>query len=638
MQQNILNSINSPADVKKLSLEEMNQLAGEIREFLVKCVAHNGGHLAANLGVVELTLALHYVFNAPTDKIIWDVGHQSYVHKILTGRRERMASLRQYGGISGFPRSEESVYDPFNTGHSSTSISAALGMALARDLQGDSNSVVAVIGDGALTGGMAFEALNHTGNIGTNLIVVLNDNEMSISKNVGAMSSYLNRLRTDPGYSRRKEHVESTLHRIPGIGAKLARFAGRLKDTLKFLMVPGMLFEELGFRYIGPVNGHDLEELTVVLANARKLKGPVLIHTLTEKGRGYEPARQKPDVFHGVGPFDPKTGSLFKKPIKTYTEVFSDFIQEAAKQDHRIVAITAAMAAGTGLSGFSRRYPERFFDVGICEQHAVTMAAGMARQGLRPVVCLYSTFLQRAYDQVIHDVAMPRLPVVFAIDRAGLVGEDGATHQGAFDLSFLRVVPNLTIMAPADENELSDMLYTALQNDGPVVIRYPRGAGQGIQVQELHQTLEIGRGTVLKEGRELALLGIGRGVNIAEEAAQLLEAQGITPTLINARFLKPVDEEIICQAGQNHHRLVTIEDNSLNGGYGSAVLEVLAAHNIAAEVVRVGIPDEFIEHGRVDILFDYLDMDAESIAEIIINRWPDIINNRALELLKIGKK
>lgn len=638
MTENILETINSPDDLKRLSLREMSQLAGEIRKFLINCVAHCGGHLAANLGVVELTLALHYVFDAPNDKIIWDVGHQSYIHKILTGRRDRMMSLRQYGGISGFPRSDESIYDAFNTGHSSTSISAALGMALARDLKQETNSVVAVIGDGALTGGMAFEALNHAGNVGTNLIVVLNDNEMSISKNVGAMSSYLNRLRTDPAYSRKKEHIETTLNRIPRIGAKLARAAGRFKDTIKFLMVPGMLFEELGFNYIGPVNGHDLEELTIVLANAKKLKGPVLIHTLTEKGRGYEPARQNPDVFHGVGPFDVKTGSLLKKSVKTYTEVFSDWITEAAERDDRIVAITAAMAGGTGLSEFSKQYPQRFFDVGICEQHAVTMAAGMAREGLRPVVCLYSTFLQRAYDQVIHDVALQQLPVIFAIDRAGLVGEDGATHQGAFDMSFLRIIPNLTVMAPSNENELADMFNTALQSSGPVAIRYPRGGGEGIQVEPSHRVLESGKATIVQEGTDLAMLAIGRGVAIARDTAGLLQEKGIRAKIINARFLKPLDDEMICQVARDYSRVMTVEDNSLYGGYGSAVLEVLAAHNIQTDILQIGIPDEFIEHGRVDILFDYIDMNAESIAANIINRWPELINNGKLELRKIGKK
>jgi 1-deoxy-D-xylulose-5-phosphate synthase len=638
MEAKILDSIDSPDNLKGLSLNEMIQLAEEIRQFLINCVAHCGGHLAANLGVVELTLALHYVFDTPADKIIWDVGHQSYIHKILTGRRESMMSLRQYGGISGFPRMDESIYDAFNTGHSSTSISAALGMALARDLKQENNSVVAVIGDGALTGGMAFEALNHAGNVGTNLIVILNDNEMSISRNVGAMSSYLNRLRTDPDYSRRKEHIETTLNRIPAVGPQVARLAVRFKDTIKFLMVPGVLFEELGFKYIGPVNGHDLEELLLVLANARRLKGPVLIHVLTEKGRGYEPARQNPDVFHGVGPFDVKTGSLFKKPIKTYTEVFSDWITEAAGQDEKIVAITAAMTSGTGLSEFARLYPERFFDVGICEQHAVTMAAGMAREGLKPVVCIYSTFLQRAYDQVIHDVALPQLPVIFAIDRAGLVGEDGPTHQGAFDMSFLRIVPNLTIMAPSNEKELGDMFNTALNLPGPAVIRYPRGGGEGVQGENNHQILEPGTAKVVQEGKDIAVLAIGRGVGIGQDVAEMLEEQGISVKIIDARFLKPLDEKIICRAAADQGRLVTIEDNSLYGGYGSAVLEVLAARNIKAEVLRIGIPDEFIEHGRVDILFDYIDMNAESIVARIVNRWPDLSNKKTVELRKIGEK
>ncbi|MGI5921329.1 MAG: 1-deoxy-D-xylulose-5-phosphate synthase [Syntrophomonadaceae bacterium] len=633
----ILDQINSPQDVKKLSISQMNQLADDIRQILIKSVAQCGGHLAANLGVVELTIALHYVFDSPRDKIIWDVGHQSYVHKILTGRKDKMLSLRQYRGISGFPRSEESVHDAFNTGHSSTSISVALGMALARDLQQAKYSVVSVIGDGALTGGMAFEALNHAGNEDRDLIVILNDNEMSISRNVGALSSYLNRLRTAPRYSQKKEEIESALNRIPRIGPNLARAAGRVKDTVKYLVVPGVLFEELGFNYIGPVNGHDLDELTVVLNNARQMKGPVLIHTLTEKGRGYEPARQKPDVFHGVGPFDVKTGHQFKKSIKTYTEIFGNCIVEMAKNDNRIVAITAAMSGGTGLSNFASLYPQRFFDVGICEQHAVTMAAGMAKAGLKPVVCLYSTFLQRAYDQIIHDVALPKLPVVFAIDRAGLVGEDGATHQGAFDISFLRIIPNLTIMAPSNENELVDMFYTAMKQEGPVAIRYPRGVGEGTQIKEQRNMLPIGRGQVLCEGSSLVIIAIGRGVSIGREVAALAGDKGIGVTLINARFAKPLDEDLITAAAQNCGRLVTIEDNCLNGGFGSSILEFLEDKGIDADVIRAGIPDEFIEHGKVDLLFDYINMNAEAIMERIVGRWPDIVNNRTLGLLRFGK-
>ncbi len=633
----VLNRIDSPEDLKKLSIEEMCDLAADIRAVLIDSVAACGGHLAANLGVVELTIALHYVFNTPQDKIIWDVGHQSYVHKILTGRKERMSTLRQFGGISGFPKYEESPYDSFNTGHSSTSISAALGMVLARDIQKQNYSVVSVTGDGAMTGGMTYEALNHAGNEGKDLIVILNDNEMSISRNVGAMSSYLNRLRTDPSYTRTKEEIENVLTKIPGIGPNLARAAGRLKDTVKYLMVPGIWFEELGFTYIGPVNGHNLEELIPMLKNARKMKGPILIHTITEKGRGYEPARQNPDVFHGIGPFDIKTGKQFKKTLKTYTEIFGEYMVDIAEKDDRVVAITAAMTSGTGLNDFSKRYPERFFDVGICEQHAVTLAAGMARNGLKPVVSIYSTFLQRAYDQIIHDVALQNLPVVFAIDRAGLVGEDGPTHHGVFDLSYLRHIPNLTIMAPANENEFVNMLHTALALDSPVVVRYPRGAGEGIKILAEREILTPGQAEVICRGSDLAILAVGRAVGIGRDVVQLMQARGIGVELVNTRFVKPLDEVLVCDLGRNFSRLLTLEDNCVTNGFGTAVLEVLAEHGIKTDLIRVGIPDEFIEQGRLDILFDLLNMDPESIVETIFSRWPDIGNHSTLELLKIVK-
>lgn len=634
----LLEHIQSPQDLKKLNLAQINQVAGEIRQLLVESVSRCGGHLAANLGVVEMTLALHYVFDALTDRIIWDVGHQSYVHKILTGRRERMVSLRQFGGLSGFPKVEESAYDAFNTGHSSTSISAALGMAVARDLQQEKYSVVAVIGDGALTGGMAFEALNHAGHQNADLTVILNDNEMSISKNVGALSGYLNRLRTDPSYSRTKEEIESHLHRIPGIGPNIARAAGRFKDIVKLLMVPGMFFEELGFTYIGPVNGHDLEQLTMVFANARKMKGPVLIHVITEKGRGYEPARKEPDIFHGVGPFDIKTGNQAKKSLKTYTEIFGEYMVERAEHDHRVVAITAAMTAGTGLNKFAQRFPERFFDVGICEQHAVTMAAGMARAGLRPVVAIYSTFLQRAYDQIIHDVAMQNLPVVFAIDRAGLVGEDGPTHHGVFDISCLRTIPNLVIMAPADENELLDMLHTSLMLNGPTAIRYPRGIGEGASISPVRSMMEIGKARIVQDGQDLVLLGIGRAFSIAREAASLLGNFGIKPVLVDARFVKPLDRSLFTELAGRTGRVVTIEDNALQGGFGSAVLEMAAEQGLRCDVMRLGIPDEFIEQGKVDLLFEYLNMDAPSVVQSIVHRWPDLVGrNSKLGLLEFGK-
>ena len=633
----ILNSINSPQDLKALDLSTIDSLAEEIRELLINSVSQCGGHLAANLGVVELTLALHYVFDSPADKIIWDVGHQSYVHKILTGRREQMGTLRQYGGLSGFPKVEESAHDTFNTGHSSTSISAALGLAMARDLQREDHSVIAVIGDGALTGGMAFEALNHAGNEDRDLIVILNDNEMSISQNVGALSAYLNRLRTDPSYSRTKEDIETVLHRIPGIGANIARAAGRFKDLVKYLMVPGAFFEELGFTYIGPVNGHNWEELITVLKNARSMKGPVLIHTITEKGRGYEPARRDPGLFHGVGPFDVETGIPVKKPIRSYTEVFGDFMVEIGETHPNLVAISAAMTLGTGLAGFAQRYPQRFFDVGICEQHAVTLAAGLARGGLRPVVAIYSTFLQRAYDQIIQDVALQNLPVIFAIDRAGLVGEDGPTHHGVFDLAYLRSIPNMTVMAPADENELVQMFSTALTLSEPVAIRYPRGVGLGVSVDAPGQPFPVGRGTLLQHGQDLAVIGIGRGTTIGRELVELLAQHGITASLADARFVKPLDKQLISDLACTHKYLVTIEDNVLSGGFGSAVLETLQEERLQVDLLRIGIPDEFVEHGKVDILFEYLDMNPEAIMDSIINRWPELVQPQGWELLKLGK-
>jgi len=635
----LLETIDSPNQLKTLNLTKMNELASEIRGVLIDSVSRCGGHLASNLGVVELTIALHYVFDSPQDKLIWDVGHQSYVHKILTGRYPEMINLRQFGGLSGFPKNDESMHDAFNTGHSSTSISAAMGMALARDLHGEKHSVAAIIGDGALTGGMAFEALNHAGNLDRDLIVVLNDNEMSISKNVGALSAYLNRLRTDPSYSRRKEGIESALNRIPAIGPNLARAAGKVKDTVKYMMVPGILFEELGFTYIGLVDGHNLEELIAVLTNVKKMKGPVLVHAITQKGRGYMPALEDPDRFHGIGPFDKKTGTSKPKAIKTYTEVFGDFMLQQAARDHNLVAITAAMTSGTGLADFAEVYPERFFDVGICEQHAVTMAAGMAREGLHPVVAIYSTFLQRAFDQIIHDVALQNLPVVFAIDRAGLVGEDGPTHHGVFDLSFLRTIPRLTVMAPSNEKELLSMLNTAFTIDGPVAIRYPRGVGEGMMMEQAPETLPLGRALLCESGSKLALLGIGRGVNIARQVRELLNDKGIDAALVDARFAKPLDENMITNLANECGRLVTIEDNCLAGGFGAAVLECLAAHGNKAEVLSFGIPDDFVEHGKVELLLDLLNLDPESIVESMVDRWPDLVQPEgAWRLLRFGEK
>ena len=632
----ILEKIDSPQDLRRLNKAQLTLLAEEIRELLIHSVSECGGHLASNLGVVELTLALHYVFDTATDRIIWDVGHQSYVHKILTGRRQQMATLRQFGGLSGFPKTEESHHDAFNTGHSSTSISAALGMALARDLMGQKYSVLAVIGDGALTGGMAFEALNHAGHQGCDITVILNDNEMSISKNVGALSSYLNRLRTDPSYSRTKEEIESRLNRIPAIGPNIARAAGRMKEMVKNLVVPGILFEELGFTYIGPVNGHNLDELYLMLSNVKQMKGPVLIHVITQKGRGYEPASLEPDLFHGIGPFNVETGHPLKKPFLTYTEIFGEYMLNRAKTDSKVVAITAAMTSGTGLSAFAACYPQRFFDVGICEQHAVTLAAGMAKMGLRPVVAIYSTFLQRAYDQIIHDVSMQKLPVIFAVDRAGLVGEDGPTHHGVFDLAYLRNVPNLTVMAPSDKEELIKMLDAAFTLSGPVAIRYPRGVAEShIEAADI---LEVGRARLICEGQDIAIMAIGRAVNIARDVVAKLSRLGISAALLDARFANPLDTAAILQRAQAGARIVTMEENCLNGGFGSGVSDVLTEMGFSADLMKIGIPDEFVEHGKTELLLECLNMDAASAVEGILKRWPELLKKgHELELLKIVK-
>lgn len=634
----ILDTIDSPSDLKNLKVPQLEELAGEIREILVNTVAENGGHLAANLGVVELTLALHHVLDTPRDKIIWDVGHQCYTHKVITGRKNEIHTLRRFKGLSGFPKVEESIYDVFNTGHSSTSISAALGMALARDLQRERFRIVAVIGDGALTGGMAFEALNHAGHQGCDLTVVLNDNEMSISRNVGALSTYLSNLRSDPAYFRRKAEIESWVQRIPGIGPNIVRVAEKLKDSLKYLIVPGMLFEELGFTYIGPIDGHNLQDLITVLGKTGGMKGPVLIHVITQKGKGYEPALAKPDEFHGIGPFNVDTGLPLKPASVTYTQVFGDFMVQRASQDPRVVAITAAMTSGTGLSDFARRFPDRFFDVGICEQHAVTLAAGMARMGLRPVVAIYSTFLQRAYDQIVHDVCLQNLPVVFAVDRAGLVGEDGPTHHGVFDLSYLRHVPNLVVMAPSDENELADMLYSAFSYDMPVAVRYPRGSGEGVGVKKERKLIHLPQARIIREGRNMLFLGIGRGVGLALRAAEILQEQGIEASVVDARFVKPLDRELLGSLLRQFERVVTVEDNVLHGGFGSAVLEMAADLRRHCNILRVGVPDRFIEHGSVDALFDELGIDATGIVAKVMETWPELTRTGGWRILRFGEK
>jgi 1-deoxy-D-xylulose-5-phosphate synthase len=542
----LLESIHAPKDLHTLDFHELNKLAQEIREVLIDVVSRNGGHLAPNLGVVELTLALHRTFDSPYDKIIWDVGHQSYVHKLLTGRLDQFETIRQYNGLSGFPKRAESDCDCFQTGHSSTSISAAVGFAKARDVLGEKHNVVAVIGDGAMTGGMAYEALNHAGHSQTHLIVVLNDNEMSIAPNVGAMSAYLSRLRADPRYNKRKEDIEYLLKRIPVIGTQVAKGVAKAKDSLKYLLVPGLIFEELGFTYLGPIDGHDQALVEQLLDQAKNKKGPVLVHVLTRKGKGYKPAEENPDIFHGVGPFEPETGKLIKKPAPpTYTTVFGETLCSLAKEDPEVVAISAAMPGGTGLNAFARQFPDRFYDVGIAEQHAVTFAAGLAFGGLKPVVAIYSTFFQRAYDQVLHDVCLQQANVVLAIDRAGVVGDDGPTHHGVFDISIFRAIPHLIFMAPKDENELQHMLYTALQHCGPVALRYPRSAGQGVKMDATFREIPIGKAEVLRKGRDVTLIGVGTMVKTCLQAAQELRQRGVDAAVINLRYINPLDRQLL---------------------------------------------------------------------------------------------
>lgn len=617
----LLKNIYSPQDLQGLNHKELTTLAAEIRETIVNTVAVTGGHLAPNLGVVELTIALHRVFNSSLDRIIWDVGHQCYVHKLLTGRQGQFDTLRQYGGISGFPKPEESIHDAFGAGHSSTSISAALGMTLARDLKGDGYSVVAVIGDGSMTGGMAFEALNHAGHLKKDLIVVLNDNEMSIAPNVGALSGYLSRLRTDPKYSRSKDEISELLQKLPH-GKKLLKVVDRLKDSLKYLVVPGMFFEELGFTYLGPVDGHDIKAVTTMLKQAKACGGPVLVHVLTQKGRGYEPAEKNPGKFHGVGPFEVSTGSIKKSAgAPSYTDIFGQTLVKLAREDHSVISITAAMPAGTGLNPFAREFPERYFDVGIAEQHAITMAAGLAASGFKPVTAIYSTFMQRAYDQVLHDVCLQNLPVTFAMDRAGLVGEDGPTHHGVFDISMLRNIPKLVIMSPKDENELQHMINTAVHHNGPVAVRYPRGAGEGVTLDERLEKLPIGKGEVLREGNDVVLLALGNMVPEALRAAEILTSRGVQATVINPRFVKPLDQELIIKYGSKVKNIVTIEEHVLMGGFGSAVMELFEQVGMYDVSIKcVGIPDRFVEHGKQKILRANYGLTVEGIIEAVMTQ------------------
>lgn len=612
-----LDKINSPADVKKLSVPQLEQLAKEIRQLLISVISHTGGHLAPNLGVVELTLALHKVFNTPEDKIIFDVGHQAYIHKIITGRREQFPTLRQYGGLSGFPKRSESEHDAFGTGHSSTSISAALGMACARDLQGEDYNVVAVIGDGSMTGGMAFEALNNAGMLHKNMIVVLNDNEMSISKNVGAMSEYLYQLRTGETYNKIKNDIEGWLKNME-FGSDVLKAIRRLKGSVKYLMVPTSIFEELGFTYLGPVDGHDLDGLLDVLQAAKKIDGPVMVHVLTKKGKGYKPAEESPNKFHGTGPFDIATGKKITNPNApvSYTEVFGKTLTKLADIDDKIVGITAAMPDGTGLNIFAEAHKDHFFDVGIAEQHAVTAAAGMAAAGMKPVAAIYSTFMQRAYDSIMHDICMQKLHVTLCLDRAGLVGDDGYTHHGVFDYAYLRSIPNMTIMAPKDENELQHMLKTALDFDGPVSVRYPRGSGVGVALDTQWQDLPIGKAEVLRTGKDVCFWAIGSMVQTALDAAELLEAQGISAGVVNMRFAKPLDVELLREHAQSYGKIITLEEGVLAGGVGSAILEELNENKLLeqCEVRCFGITDEFVMHGDKKLLFRDLGLDTPTIA------------------------
>ncbi len=608
----LLDLIREPGDLKGLTTRELEELAREIRQLILQVVSQRGGHLAPSLGVVELTLALHYVFDAPRDKIVWDVGHQAYAHKLLTGRKERFHTLRQYGGISGFPKPQESPYDAFGVGHSSTSISAALGMAVARDIQGEDYKVVAVIGDGSMTAGLAFEGLNHAGHLDRDLVVILNDNEMCISPTKGALSHYLSRKLADPGYLRFRDEVKRLVLGKPGGDVVLGAIK-KLEESVKGFFTPGILFEELGFKYVGPVRGHHLGELIGTLEKVKRAREPILVHVLTRKGKGYEPAEKEPHRFHGVGPFSLKTGEPLKKGGRSYTQVFSEALLRLAREDERIVAITAAMPDGTGLTPFAREFPHRFFDVGIAEQHAVTFAAGLASQGMRPVVAIYSTFLQRAYDQIIHDVALQNLPVTFALDRGGLVGADGPTHHGAFDLSYLRCVPNMVVMAPSDGVELARMLATALRWEGPAALRYPRSEAVNPHPGEL-EPLEVGRGELVKDGRDLVFIVAGHLLTEARRAVDLLEAKGLDVALINARFVKPLDEELILEWASRTGRVVTLEENASIGGFGSAVLELLASRDVQVPVLTLGLPDRFVSHGSQEELRRELGLDGESVA------------------------
>ncbi|HYJ18726.1 MAG TPA: 1-deoxy-D-xylulose-5-phosphate synthase [Burkholderiales bacterium] len=601
----LLKKINSPADLRALDRKQLHEVAQELRDYLIESVSGTGGHLSSNLGTVELTVALHYVFDTPEDRLVWDVGHQTYAHKILTGRRDRMSTLRQLDGVAGFPRRVESDYDTFGTAHSSTSISAALGMAVAARLKGEERRVIAIIGDGAMTAGMAFEALNNAGAMDTNLLVVLNDNDMSISENVGALNNYLAKLMSGRFYAAARKTGEKVL----GVMPPVLELAKRAEEHVKGMVTPGTLFEEFGFNYIGPIDGHNIEVLIQTLGNLRKLEGPQFLHVVTRKGKGYERAEEDPILYHGVTKFDPAAGIVAKAAGKpTYTQIFGDWLCDMAAQDSRLVGITPAMREGSGLVRFSQEYPDRYFDVGIAEQHALTFAAGLACEGYKPVVAIYSTFLQRAYDQLIHDICIQDLPVLFAIDRAGLVGADGPTHAGSFDLSYLRCLPNMTVMAPADENECRQMLYTGFQINSPVAVRYPRGSGPGVAPATPMQALPIGRGEVRRRGKRIAILSFGALLKPCLDAAEKLDA-----TVANMRFVKPIDEDLVRDLAAGHEFLVTVEENTILGGAGSAVLEILEKQGSGKKVLQLGLPDRFIDHGDPGKLLKNCGLDADGI-------------------------
>lgn len=625
----ILDQIKGPDDLKKIDRKELPRLAKEIRDTLLGTISKTGGHLSSNLGVVELTIALHYVFNSPRDKFIWDVGHQSYVHKLLTGRLDRFDTIRQYDGLCGFTKREECEHDHWNCGHGGTSISAALGFAKARDLKNEDNEVVAIIGDGSLTAGMAFEGLNHTGHIQNDLIVVLNDNEMSISANVGGMSAHLSKILTGQVMMKIKKEIDELLLAIPGIGKEISRYAHRIDEAIKGVFIPGRLFEDLGFRYVGPVEGHNLDVMIETFETVKDLKGPTLLHVMTRKGKGYEQAEEKADVWHGARPFDIATGEFHKKKAHpAYTAVFADALIELAKIDEKIIGITAAMPDGTGISKFGDVFPDRTFDVGMAEQHAVSFAGALSLEGFRPVAAIYSTFLQRAYDQVVHDICLMNIPVTFAMDRAGIVGEDGATHQGMYDIAYLRTLPNMVVMAPKDENEMRHMLKTAIYHNGPAAIRYPRGSGLGVPLDAEMKVMEIGKGEVLQDGDDIAIFAYGHMVQPAMETADLLIKEGLSVAVINARFAKPVDQELVLRYAQSASCMVTMEEHSLKGGFGSAVLESIEEAGLPGVNIKcIGIGDIVLEHGAPGLQRRDLKLDPPGLYETIVTFYDAVFKN-----------